>query len=164
MTGYHAYRHIGFQPPISAAHDGQGVLLLGRYVRHRLGATLTDRNAQIELIGEPFDWAPPHGAALEVWGQLWLGQSPRLLVHNARRLGDLTRQPSVTPTKPVGTTFHMIARVVTLARSQLALTEDHHTYLLGGTPLDAGLYALTGQITSLHPPMFLPATSQPLRR
>ena len=104
---------------ISDVPDGEHVIVMGRYERHLNGATLSQRGKTLDLVGEPFDWIPPQDAAVEVWGVLWQGPQPRLVVHNARQVGDTTRAPEQPKEVCVGDTVTLTARVTNYADQQV---------------------------------------------
>ncbi|MFW8627915.1 hypothetical protein [Deinococcus sp. ME38] len=138
---------------LPATPDGTLVLVTGTYARSVTGATLSDADATIELSGEPFDWSPRHDTRLDVWGQLWNGPAPRLIVHNARLPGDVRRHPRSSPTAPAGTTLTVTARVQRVGADLLAVTPDRHTYLLRGRDLPDGYHHLTGTLIRESPPL-----------
>lgn len=138
---------------LPAVPDGTLVLVTGTYARSVTGATLRDAHACIELSGEPFDWSPRHDTRLDVWGQLWNGPAPRLIVHNARLPGDVRRHPLSSPTAPAGTTLTVTARVQRVGADLLAVTPDRHTYLLRGHDLPEGYHRLTGTLIREAPPL-----------
>jgi hypothetical protein len=155
----HPYAHVRVGAlPLCA--DGSLILTTGRYHRTLTGATLTDREHQLELIGEPFDWFPPHDSPLDVWGQLWSRTPPRLLIHNARMLGDTARFPLPSALRRAGATLRLFARITALSGQAVAVTADHHSYLLQHWSGPDGYYRLTGTVVSLNPPQLDVLVSQ----
>lgn len=137
---------------LHAHPDNTLIHVLGRYHRYLHSTELCDQHHELQLIGEPFDWIPEHNSPLEIWGELWHGTRPRLFVHDARLPGDTTRTPKLTPNKPVGATLHLHARVIHISGQAVALTADHHTYLLNLSDIQGGLYYISGEVASLLPP------------
>ncbi|GAA0514225.1 hypothetical protein [Deinococcus depolymerans] len=144
--------------------DGTLVLVTGIYSRSVTGATLHDAGSHLELSGEPFDWSPRHGTRLDVWGQLWNGPAPRLIVHNARLPGDPRRQPRTSPTAPLGTSLSVTARIQRVGADLLAVTPDRHTYLLRAPELREGYVHLTGTLVHETPPILHVTGHQDLSR
>lgn len=147
---------------VRTCRDGALVFTTGRFRRFLTGSELIDREHTLELVGEPFDFLPPHDTALEVWGQLWLGSRPRLLVHDARHLGDTRPGPQVSRRPEPGESAQLLARVASIGGGAIATTPQHHTYLLTGEVGPPGLYHLAGHVLSLTPPVFKVATCTPV--
>lgn len=137
---------------ISDVPDGESVIVMGRYERHLHGATLSQRGKTIDLVGEPFDWIPGQDAAIEVWGVVWQGIQPRLVVHNARQVGDTSRMPEQPREVCVGDTVTLTARVTNYADQQVCCTADRQSYVLIGDELEERLYLVSGQVLGLRPP------------
>lgn len=142
--------------------DGEPILVMGRYDRYLGGATLTQRGLSLDLVGDPYDWLPEQDTAIEVWGVLWQGQRPRLMVHDARPLGDTGRQPQSTPDPCVGDTVTLTARVMQLGDRQVCLTVDRQSYVLLGEELDERLYLISGEVLALRPPTLRLAGAVPI--
>lgn len=137
---------------ISDVSDGESVILMGRYERHLHGATLSQRGKTIDLVGEPFDWIPGQDAAIEVWGVVWQGIQPRLVVHNARQVGDTSRAPEQPREICVGDTVTCNARITHYGNQQICCTAERQSYVVLGSELDECLYLLSGQVQALRPP------------
>lgn len=147
---------------ISEIGDGEHVLIMGRYERHLHGATLSQRGKTLDLIGEPYDWLPPQEAAIEVWGVLLQGPQPRLMVHNARRVGDTERAPQQPKDVCLGDTVTLHARVTQYGEQQVCCTAERHTFLLPDAALDERLYLITGQVQALCPPILRLISAVPI--
>lgn len=147
---------------VPAWPDGTLIFTSGRFVRGLDGALLRDRDHGLPLVGEPFDWLPTQGAAVDLWGELWLGPRPRLLVHNARPLGQTSRRPVLVHPRPTGVLGTLTARVVSCSGVCIATTAQHHHYVLSRPVTPDGLYRLTGQVSGLVPPTFEVLTCTPL--
>lgn len=132
--------------------DGEHILVMGTYERHRHGATLNQRGLSLDLVGEAFDWVPDQDTPVEVWGVLWQGTVPRLFVHNARRLGDTSRMPESTADVSVGDVLTITARVTSYGHRQVCCTADRQSYLLQGDALGECLYLVSGEVLALRPP------------
>lgn len=158
----HQYTRISLLK-IPSTPDGEHVLVMGIYERHQHGATVSQRGVSLDLVGETFDWLPEHGAPTEVWGVLWQGTVPRLLVHNARRLGDTSRMPETTADVSVGDLITITARITCYGDQQVCCTADRQSYLLRGKPLDEQLSLISGQILSLRPPTLRLISAVPIQ-
>ncbi|WP_147363933.1 hypothetical protein [Deinococcus cavernae] len=137
---------------ISDVPDGEHVIVMGRYERHLNGATLSQRGKTLDLLGEPFDWIPPDQCAVEMWGVILQGAQPRLVVHNARQVGDTSRTPEQPREVCVGDTVTLTARVTNYADQQVCCTAERQSYVLLGEELDERLYLVSGRVMALRPP------------
>lgn len=156
-----SYVHIAIKQ-IDALPDGTFIFTSGRIHRSVDHTALHDREGRQLLISEPFDFLPGHEAAIDVWGELWLGSRSGLLVHNARPLGHGGPRPVHRPPRPERSSGTLTARVVTAQGISIATTAQHHTYLLTRSLLPDGLYRLTGRVSGLAPPLFQVLSSTPL--
>lgn len=143
--------------------DGEHVLIMGTYERHRHGATINQRGLSLDLVGEAFDWVPDQDMPIEVWGVLWQGTVPRLLVHNARRLGDTSRMPESTTDVSVGDVLTITARVTRYGSRQVCCTADRQSYMLQGDTLDECLYLVSGEVLALRPPTLKLISAVPIQ-
>lgn len=137
---------------ISDVSDGEHVIVMGRYERHLNGATLSQRGKSLDLLGEPFDWIPPDQCAVEVWGVILQGAQPRLIVHNARQVGDTSRTPEQPREVCVGDTVTLNARVTNYGNQQVCCTAERQSYVLLGEELGERFYLVSGQVMALRPP------------
>lgn len=137
---------------ISDVPDSEHVIVMGRYERHLNGATLSQRGKTLDLLGEPFDWIPPDQCAVEVWGVILQGAHPRLIVHNARQVGDTSRTPEQPREVCVGDTVTLNARVTNYGNQQVCCTAERQSYVLIGEELGERLYLVSGQVMALRPP------------
>lgn len=153
------YQHVSLSRLTEDLH-GQPLLVGGRLQRHVLGNTLWSGSHALQLVGEPFDWLPPHGARLEVWGVLLSSRPPSLLVHGARPLGSGAPIPAAS--LPSVGFLHLRARVTRHASELIACTAQHHAYLLRWPDGQEGVYDLEGQVSGLSPPWLEVLSARPV--
>ncbi len=101
--------------------------------------TLVEGWYSLRLEGEAFDWLPPAGRRLDVWGVLRRdAQGLYLEFHNARLHGDLARHPRITPPLNPGTEVELVARIRQVgsfpATWWVAQTEDRVVIRLTSPP------------------------------
>lgn len=146
---------------VRSCRDGALVITTGRFRRFLTRTELADRDHILELIGEPFDFAPVHDTAIEVWGQLWLSAQPRLLLHDARPLDARPGAPPAVRTPLPGEAVDLLARVTSLGGVHIATTPHHQTFVLCGDLPPTGIHTLTGHVLSLTPPLLKVTTHRP---
>lgn len=113
---------------------------------------LEQADLSLRLVGQPFSGLLLPGQKLDMWGEYLPGKQPSLLVHDARRVGDTSRQPQVTPPLKLALdVMWPIVKVVYHAQEQIALTPDGLAVVLYGEELDQRHYALEARIINLQP-------------
>lgn len=145
------YFRLPLQQLPSLSH-GEFVLLTGQYFRHAIGDHLEQGDKRLELIGLPFNWAPPQGALVDIWGQLIQGQRLSLRVHNARPHTASGDVPEILPLPSAGQEQVLTVRVIDVGDCQFALTADGRSYALTGDELDRRMYCLHGHLLTHNPP------------
>lgn len=132
----------------------QTIMISGRIRCVGCNVYLEQADISLRLIGQPFTGLLLPGQQLDIWGEYLPGKQPIFLVHDARRVGDTSRQPQVTPALKVGVdVMWPIVRVIYHAQEQIALTPDGLAVVLYGEELDQRHYALEARIINLHPPV-----------
>lgn len=124
---------------------------------------LEQSDISLRLIDQPFSGLLLPGQQLDVWGEYVPGKHALLIVHDARRVGDVVRQPQVTPPLRVGDdVMWPMVRVLYHANEQLALTPDGQLVVLYGEELDQCHYAIEVRIINLNPPVAVILGAVPL--
>lgn len=124
---------------------------------------LEQGDISLRLIGQPFSGLLLPGQHLDIWGEYLPGKQPVFLVHDARRAGDVLRQPQVIPSLRVGMdVLWPMVRVLYHANEQLALTPDGQIVVLYGEELDQRHYAVEAKMISVNPPVAVILGAVPL--
>jgi hypothetical protein len=117
-------------------------------------APVQDSPGRLRVIGPVFDWAPPTGPKVVLWGELEEGPGggSYLDFFNGKKDGDKRRRPTITPELSKGTKIVVTGRLrqVGAPVPQWELfTEDHKSILLVVFP-PAGFEPVAGSLVRVE--------------